>query len=241
MQHKLPHNTEPEKVSKLRALAIVLIACVCGWFVMELEILGVRILAPYFGSAVYVVTGSVIGVFLLTLSAGYMLGGWLSRRDNSRRALGMNLTAAGAWLCAMPFFIEPVCDGIFNAGLDEKWGSLLAALVLFGMPTVLLGTVTPTAVRWLTRRAGDAGLNAGLVLALSTMASFAGCVVTAFYLVLLSIRLTIFVSGFALLALGGMILVQAASQDKSGRSGEAEAKAAEKILESKNDSEQKKL
>jgi len=235
MQHKSSHNTGPEKGFKLRALAIVLIACICGWFVMELEILGVRILAPYFGSAVYVVTGSVIGVFLLTLSAGYMLGGWLSRRDNSQRALGINLMAAGAWLCAMPFFIQPVCNRIFDIGLDEKWGSLLAALVLFGAPTMLLGTVTPTAVRWLTRRAGDSGLNAGLVLALSTMASFAGCVVTAFYLVLLSIRLTIRVSGFVLLALGATTLLLAATQDKS--SGEPEAKAAEQILENKNGSE----
>ncbi len=116
---------------KLRAVAIILVACVCGWFVMELEVLGIRVLAPYFGSAVYVVMGSVIGVFLLSLSVGYMLGGWLSKKANSKRALGVNLMAAGAWLCAMPFFIEPVCDGIFNFGLDEKWGSLLAAVVLF--------------------------------------------------------------------------------------------------------------
>jgi len=199
---------------KLRAVAINLIACVCGWFVMELEVLGVRILAPYFGSAVYVVMGSVIGVFLLSLSAGYMLGGWLSKKANSKRVLGVNLIAAGAWLCAMPFFIEPVCDGIFNFGLDEKWGSLLAAVVLFGVPTVLLGTVSPTAVRWLTRRASDSGLNAGLVLAFSTVASFAGCVVTAFYLVLLSAQRTIFVSGVVLVALGVTILLQAAVQGR---------------------------
>jgi len=199
---------------KLRAVAIILVACVCGWFVMELEVLGVRVLAPYFGSAVYVVMGSVIGVFLLSLSAGYMLGGWLSKKANSKRVLGVNLIAAGAWLCAMPFFIEPVCDGIFNFGLDEKWGSLLAAVVLFGPPTVLLGTVSPTAVRWLTRRASDSGLNAGLVLALSTVASFAGCVVTAFYLVLLSVRRTIFTSGAVLVALGVTILLQAAVQGR---------------------------
>ena len=206
---------------KLRAVAIVLIACVCGWFVMELEILGIRILAPYFGSAVYVVMGSVIGVFLLSLSVGYMLGGWLSRKANgpghtaySKRVLGINLMAAGVWLCAMPFFIEPVCDGIFNFGLDEKWGSLLAAVVLFGVPTVLLGTVSPTAVRWLTRRASDSGLNAGLVLAFSTVASFAGCVVTAFYLVLFSVRRTLFVSGVVLVTLGVTILLQAAIQGR---------------------------
>jgi MFS family permease len=195
-------------------VAIVLVACVCGWFVMELEILAVRLLAPYFGSAVYVVMGSVIGVFLLSLSAGYMLGGWLSRKANSKWALGVNLMTAGAWLCAMPFFTEPVCDGIFNTGLDEKWGSLLAALVLFCVPTLLLGTVSPTAVRWLTTQASDSGLNAGLVLAFSTVASFAGCVATAFYLVRLSMWCTICVSGVALMALGVTILLQAAAQDR---------------------------
>jgi len=221
---------------KLRAAAIVFIACVCGWFVMELEVLGVRVLAPYFGSAVYVVMGSVIGVFLLSLSAGYMVGGWLSRKANSKRTLGINLMAAGAWLCAMPFFIEPVCDGIFNVGLDEKWGSLLAALVLFGTPTLLLGTVSPTAVRWLTRQASDSGLNTGLVLAFSTVAGFAGCVVTAFYLVLLSMWQTICASGVVLAALGATILLQAAVQAGRNPSSEAEGKTDEQIPENRHGS-----
>ncbi len=212
MEQRSSKKTGGANRRKLRDVAIVLIACACGWFVMELEILGVRVLAPYFGSAVYVVTGSVIGVFLLSLSAGYMLGGWLSRKTNNKQILGINLMVAGAWLCAMPFFIEPVCDRIFNIGLDEKWGSLLAALILFGTPTLLLGTVSPTAVRLLTTRASDSGLNTGLVLALSTLASFAGCLVTAFYLVLFSMRLTICVSGAVLAALGATILLQAAVQ-----------------------------
>ncbi len=217
MGHQSSKKPKVANGHKLHAVEIVLIACVCGWFVMELEILGVRVLAPYFGSAVYVVTGSVIGVFLLSLSAGYMLGGWLSRKANSQRILGINLMVAGAWLCAMPFFVEPVCDGIFNAGLGEKWGSLLSALILFGTPTLLLGTVSPTAVRWLTTQASDSGLNTGLVLAFSTVASFVGCVVTAFYFVLLSLRHTICTSGAALIALGIMILLQAVVQSRRGK------------------------
>jgi MFS family permease len=192
---------------RLREAGIVMVACVSGWFVMELEILGVRALSPYFGSAVFVVMGSVVGVFLLSLSAGYMLGGWFSKKAESRRILGINLLTAGVWLCVMPTFIEPICDGIFNAGLGVKWGSLMAAVVLFGIPTVLLGTVTPEAVQWLTSRAGDSGLNAGLVLAFSTAASFAGCIVAAFYLVLVSLRLTLRVSGIILIVLGLIIVL----------------------------------
>ncbi len=231
MGHELSKKSEWANRRTPRAIGIILIACICGWFIMELEILGVRVLAPHFGSAVYVVTGSVIGVFLLSLSSGYMIGGWLSRKAKSKRTLGLNLITSGIYLGAMPFFIDPVCNGIFNMGLDEKWGSLLAALVLFGIPTLLLGTVSPTMVRWLTTQASDSGFSAGLVLAFSTLASFLGCIVTAFYLVLLSVRWTIYASGFVLVALGGTILLQTSAQNKRRRSSEGKGKTKRQMLE----------
>jgi hypothetical protein len=191
----------------LPAVGIVLIACVCGWFMMQLEILGVRILVPYFGSAVYVVTGSVIGVFLLSLSVGYLLGGSLCGRVNAWIFLGTVMIAVGIWKCIIPLITEPICNRIFDSGIDEKWGSLVASLILFGTPTVLLGTISPTVVHWLTNLTGNSGFNAGLVLATSTMASFSGCVVTAFYLVLYSLKATLFISGIILVILGAVVLM----------------------------------
>lgn len=206
METQRPDSIAPAYGSRVRTAVAIAVACVCGWFTMELEILGVRMLAPYFGSAVYVVTGSVIGTFLLSLAAGYLLGGWLSGGSSSGFLLGLFIASAGVWTGILPFLTGPVCDWIFERGLDEKWGSLLAALALFAVPTVLLGTVSPTVVRWLTCRAEEAGFSAGLVLALSTAASFAGCVVTAFYLILYSMRLTLIVSGVILAVLGLCIL-----------------------------------
>jgi hypothetical protein len=208
MQNLSPKITRPQG-RNLYAAIIILISCVCGWFMMELEILGVRVLVPYFGSAVYVITGSVIGVFLLSLSVGYLLGGWLSVKVNAWKELGVVMVTVGAWFCAIPFFTEPVCEKIFNFGMDERWGSLAASLVLFGAPTVLLGTVSPTVMHWLTTQASDSGFNAGLVLATSTIASFAGCIVTAFYLVLCSLRMTLCMSGIIMAILGGIILLSA--------------------------------
>mgnify|MGYP006279161391 FL=1 len=201
-------TADAEKPMKrwLRLTCIALVACAAGWMTMQMEILGGRMLTPYFGSAVYVVMGSVIGVFLLSLSVGYMVGGWISRRRDSQFILGGNLVATGAWLATLPLVTEPVCERIFQMGLSARWGSLLAAFILFCPPTVLLGTVSPTLVGWLTTRAEDSGLNAGVVMAVSTMASFVGCVVTAFYLVLLSVRVTIWASGGLLALLGGVIL-----------------------------------
>jgi hypothetical protein len=216
----LSSDTTHAKGRHLQAAAIILVSCVCGWFMMELEILGVRVLVPYFGSAVYVITGSVIGVFLLSLSLGYLLGGWLSGKMNAWFELGIVMTAVGGWFIAIPFFAEPVCEMIFNLGLDERWGSLAASLIIFGVPTVLLGTVSPTVMHWLTTQASKSGFNAGLVLATSTIASFAGCIVTAFYLVLYSLRLTLCVSGVILTTLGVIVLLAATPrQNKQEENG----------------------
>ena len=205
----------------LRIAAILFITAACGWMVMQMEILGGRALTPYFGSAIYVVMGSVIGVFLLSLSIGYMLGGWLSGLRASQVWLGLCIAGAGAWFVGLPLLIKPVCNGLLDAGYDVKWGSLTAAFALFGVPTVLLGTVSPTAVRWLTRSASDSGRKAGLVLAFSTAASFAGCVVTAFYLIQFSLRVTFCTSGAALLALGAAILLHALLRRRTPKGGTA--------------------
>ncbi len=216
-------NTQIEKTGPhggaLRVAAIMAIACICGWIVMELEILGGRVLAVFFGSQIYV-WGSVIGVFLLSLAGGYLVGGWVSRLSVGKTVLGACLSVAGAWLCAIPWASAPVCDALLNAGWSDKWGSLLGALALFGVPTVLLGMVSPTMVGWLTSQAKDSGLNTGIVLATSTLASFAGCVVTAFYLVLLSTRGTIIVSGLVLMLLGLVLLLHAVIAGRSRSAGE---------------------
>ncbi len=200
------HN-QPKGRPTLPATALVLIACICGWFMMQLEILGVRLLIPYFGSSATVVTGSVIGVFLLSLSIGYLLGGWLCTRVKDALWLGITMIAVGLWKCLIPSIAQQVCDPISISQLDEKWGSLLAAFILFGIPTVLLGTVSPVVVSQLTARTGNSGFSTGLVLATSTLASFSGCVITAFYLILYSLRTTLYVSGGILSVLGIIVLL----------------------------------
>ena len=199
------HLTEPLSGGRVRTAAVMFVACCAGWLIMELEILGARVLQPHFGSDIYVTWGSVIGVFLLSLSVGYMLGGWLSGGKADQQRLALSLAVAGLWICLIPVLSTPVCEFTWEAGLEEKSGSLVAALALFGVPTVLLGTVSPTAVRWLTREARESGLKAGVVLAVSTAASFAGCVVTAFFLVALSLRRTLQVSGLSVMVLGAAI------------------------------------
>lgn len=227
----LPHMQQPEdsrdtpappERKRLRLLVILFITGACGWLVMEMEIIAGRMLTPPFGSDVYVTWGSVIGVFLLCLAIGYALGGWLSEKQGNNLILGINLAVAGLWLCMTPAVDGPVSywlrdhvEDWLRANPDEPspvalgLAALLASLALFAVPLVALGTVSPTAVRWLTQDARESGLRAGMVLAFSTAASFVGCLVTAWYLVLLDTPSTVRWSGGALAALGAAIAAHA--------------------------------
>src|SRR5687768_16105057 len=70
------------------ATLVSILVFIGGFSVMSLELLAGRVLAPYFGSSVHV-WGSVIGVFMLALSIGYLLGGSLSTRRPRLGALGV--------------------------------------------------------------------------------------------------------------------------------------------------------
>src|SRR5499426_465417 len=80
---------------------------VSGAVLMALEIVGSRVLAPYFGNSIFV-WGSLISVFLTALSVGYYWGGRLSDRNPSFTQLRLLLLIPGALIFALPFFYESV-------------------------------------------------------------------------------------------------------------------------------------
>jgi len=150
---------------------------------MGLEILGGRILSPDFGSGVFV-WGSVISVFLLSLSVGYYLGGWASARWPSPYVLAVVIFLAGVSVVPIAFWYASVSGWFAELGWNERYGALGAALALFLLPSTLLGMVSPYCIRLLTTSVSRAGASAGSLYALSTIGSFLGCLHTAFYLIL---------------------------------------------------------
>ncbi len=150
---------------------------------MAIELLGARLLAPTFGSSIYV-WGALITVFMLALSIGYLAGGRYSMRSPTLRKLGMILLLAA--IAALPTIVwsENLLETIAAATSDPRYGSLLAAMVLFLVPTALSGMVSPYAVRLLIRERASAGRHAGQLYFASTFGSAAGTLLTSFYLVL---------------------------------------------------------
>jgi hypothetical protein len=161
---------------------IKLVVFICGALVMSYEILGSRVLAPNFGSSVFV-WGSLISVFLGGLSAGYYLGGRLADIRPSTRKLGVIILVPGLMFLAFPLYGTPVCDWIFEMDLGIRMSPLLASLILFSLPAVLLGMVSPYTAKLMICSLRTSGATVGTLYALSTFGSIVGTLFTSFYLI----------------------------------------------------------
>lgn len=184
-----------------RPAVIHIIVFCCGGLVMSFEILGSRVLAPNFGTTIFV-WGSLISTFLAGLSAGYYLGGKYADRNPSARKLAGIITAPAALLLAFPLYSDPVADWIFMQDLGMRLSPLLASVLLFFLPSIFLGAVSPYTARLMICSLNTSGKTIGSLYALSTFGSIVGTLLTSFYLITVAgVKLLIFAHGVALLLL----------------------------------------
>jgi len=169
-------------LTKTNAL-IYFLAFSSGFSIMGIELLGGRILAPYFGSSVHI-WGSIITVFMLSLSLGYLLGGKLSIRHPSLTKYGLIFLVASIMVVPIALFAEPIMAFIFSHIEDSRYGSLLASTALFFIPTIILGMISPYSVRLLVTNSERSGQVAGGLYFVSTLGSALGTIITSFYMVL---------------------------------------------------------
>jgi hypothetical protein len=160
-----------------------LIAFWSGFFVMGVELLGGRLLAPNFGSSVYV-WGALITIFMLALSLGYLAGGRYSTHNPSMPKLGLLLAAAALTSLPVLPLSGATLENLAIAIPDPRFGSLAGAAMLFFVPTFFSGMVSPYCVRLLVDSEETSGRRAGQLYFVSTFGSAAGTILTSFYLVL---------------------------------------------------------
>src|SRR5689334_3487701 len=175
-----------------------------GFYVMLVELLSGRLIAPSFGSNIYV-WGSVIFVFMLGLAIGYLLGGIYSRYNPSVvRLCGILIASALSTLPTLVFGTQYL-DFMFNTITDPRFGSLVTCLGLFLVPTIFAGMISPYAIRIIVKNKESSGHDAGYLYFISTIGSSLGTLLTAFYLVLLFEVNTILMAGIGIsFAVGGL-------------------------------------
>lgn len=199
------NSTRASEAREGRSFALLgIVVFLNGAAILALEILGSRLVAPTFGNTLHVWSG-LIAVTLGGLSLGYAWGGLLADRAGElRKPLGLALAGGGAAILA-DGALAALVPGLAPLGFQA--GPLAAALLLLFLPSLLLGTVLPLAIRLATREMGHLGRRVGGLYALATLGSIAGALAVAFLLVpLLSVRHSLLLLGLLPLALGFVLL-----------------------------------
>jgi len=150
---------------------------VSGMTVLAAELAASRLLAPYFGTSLFI-WANLIGLILIYLTAGYWLGGRLADRYPTREALYHVTAVAAVFIGGIPVLARPILYlssiGFANYSLGIFWGSLMGVIALFLVPITLLGCVSPWAIRLSVSDVRASGRTAGSLYALSTLGSIVG-------------------------------------------------------------------
>lgn len=177
---------------------IYLAVIISGASVLAIELLGTRVIAPFYGASLYL-WSALISVTLAALSVGYALGGRWADRGATLSRFSLVIGFAGLWIAMIPWLRLPVLTMSESLGL--RAAVLITATILFFPPLALLGIVSPYAIRLKASSLDVVGRTAGNLYALSTVASVAAAVLTGFFLIPnIGVYRLIFMIGFVLIA-----------------------------------------
>ncbi|MBK6902725.1 MAG: fused MFS/spermidine synthase [Saprospirales bacterium] len=152
-----------------------------GSAVMACELIGAKMLAPYFGTSLYV-WAAALGLTLGGLMTGYFAGGILSRKYQNKPALlYWIMIAAGLFTALMPFTSEWIMEETLVWTL--QWGAVFSLLVFMFPPLVFMGMVSPLIINLLNTEIKSAGNSAGTVYAVSTLGGILTTFLFGFYII----------------------------------------------------------
>ncbi len=151
-----------------------------GAVILALEILGVRILAPFVGTTI-TVWSAVIGVILFASSFGYYIGGYIADKKISRKILATISFEAGFFI----LLILPLKDSVHVLVNSSNYGlsGLIAAIYLLALPTFFLSMTTTYAIRLATKNIDSVASVSGLLYGIGTIGSILGIILVSFFLI----------------------------------------------------------
>lgn len=157
-----------------------------GMTVMAVELSCSRLLAPYFSSSSIVWT-VVIGLIMICLSAGNILGGRSADKHKSLNRLYFYIWIAAIWVALIPFigkYLISLIIGILvlvaPGGQFVLMGSAISCLVIFSLPMILLGMVSPYLVKLGIQDMESSGKVVGQINAMNTIGSIIGTFIPTF-------------------------------------------------------------
>ncbi|MGR8934214.1 MAG: fused MFS/spermidine synthase, partial [Gammaproteobacteria bacterium] len=167
-----------ESLNVFALTGLYLTVFMTGAAVMVIELLGTRMIAPFYGASLYV-WSSLISVTMIALAIGYFAGGrWADRAK--RTGLSLIITLAALLTLLVPWATRPILMATDPLGL--RAGAFVSSLLLFSPSLTMLGMVGPFAVKLATSRLDGVGSSSGSIYAVSTVGSVIGTLLLGFFL-----------------------------------------------------------
>jgi spermidine synthase len=171
---------------RARSGSLELLVFVVGISTLGAEIAAARLMAPFFGDST-IVWANTIAIVLVALSIGYWFGGRMADRHPHKRGLLMLVLAASLLLGLVPIVANPFLslsvDAFDSVSIGTFAGSLFGVLALVAVPVLMLGAVSPWAIRLKLRHVEDSGEVAGRMYAISTVGSLLGTFLASLLLI----------------------------------------------------------
>lgn len=149
---------------------------------MILELVASRLLSPYFGNSNIVWT-SVIGIILLSGSLGNYLGGKLADKENTSKKLKEILAFSSIAILIIPLIQEMVLVDISSVIPNIKIGAILCTIILFFIPSLLIGLMSPIVLKLKLETLETAGQTSGKINAIATLGGITGTFLGGFFLI----------------------------------------------------------
>ena len=156
-----------------------------GMAVMAVELGASRLLAPYFSSSQIVWT-IIIGTIIIAMALGNMWGGKQADKNPNPDRLYLRLLVAAIWIAAIPFagkYIILGISGLLIITVSQNLlviAAFLSCMLIFVFPLFLLGTVTPSLVKYTVGSLDDSGKTVGALNACNTIGSILGTFLPTF-------------------------------------------------------------
>ncbi|MCR4896449.1 MAG: fused MFS/spermidine synthase [Lachnospiraceae bacterium] len=183
---------------------------------MAVELGASRLLAPYFSSSQIVWT-IIIGTIMIAMALGNIYGGRSADRNPNPDKLYRRIIVAACWIALIPVVGKYIIIGIsllmiFSVNSAYLiWAAFAACMVIFVFPLFLLGTVTPSLVKYTVEDLEDSGKTVGLLNASNTIGSIIGTFVPTF------ITIPSVGTSVTFLIFAGILLILAVAYFLSGR------------------------
>ena len=166
----------------MKKYKLEIIVFLAGFIGMGLELVAARVLSPYVGSSNPVWT-SIIGIILVSMSAGYWIGGKKAEKGIEKNSISIMLIHT-AIFTSLIFLLETIVIKQIASTIGNLIVSaIICATIVFSIPSFILAMISPIAVKIKNDEEKEVGIVSGKISSLSTIGSIAGTFCMGFLLI----------------------------------------------------------